>query len=218
MRLYHYDHCPFCIRVRLIAGWKNIPLESVILRNSDEKSHFDLIGAKIVPILEKDDGSRMKESLDITAYLNTADSNPLLQDRPEDYNNSPLESWLAEIAVPTRFLVHPRNVQIGLEEFTEPEDIAYYTKKKSERIGPFAEALAKTLEYRKDAETILRKLPPLMTGPYFGSKPSYADILLFPVLRNLSIVKGLQFPESIREYMNRVSAETQVDLYFDRAV
>ena len=36
MKLYVYDHCPFCVRGRMIFGLKNLPVELVVLANDDE--------------------------------------------------------------------------------------------------------------------------------------------------------------------------------------
>ena len=44
-----------------------------------------------------------------------------------------------------------------------------------------------------------------------------SDIKLWPVLRSLSIVKGLAFPAHVRGYMERLSREGGVALLFDQA-
>ena len=31
MKLYVYDHCPFCVRARMIFGLKNLPVELVVI-------------------------------------------------------------------------------------------------------------------------------------------------------------------------------------------
>ena len=36
MKLYIYDHCPFCLKARMIFGLKNLPVELVTLLNDDE--------------------------------------------------------------------------------------------------------------------------------------------------------------------------------------
>ena len=69
MKLYTYDHCPYCVRARMIFGFKNIEFEHVILGNADEKTPIDMVGAKMLPILEKEDGSFMAESMDIIDYI-----------------------------------------------------------------------------------------------------------------------------------------------------
>jgi hypothetical protein len=48
--LYVYDHCPFCVRVRLALGVKNIKHNLVFLANDDIPTPTKLIGKKISPI------------------------------------------------------------------------------------------------------------------------------------------------------------------------
>jgi glutaredoxin 2 len=50
-RIYLYDHCPFCVRATMVAAYKQVPFERVVLLNDDEKTCHDLIGKKMVPIL-----------------------------------------------------------------------------------------------------------------------------------------------------------------------
>ena len=69
MKLYVYDHCPFCVRARMILGLKNLPVELVVLANDDEATPIGLVGKKVVPILVKEDGTAMPESLDIVNYV-----------------------------------------------------------------------------------------------------------------------------------------------------
>ncbi len=69
MKLYIYDHCPFCVRARMVFGLRGVAVEEVILQNDDEETPIKMIGAKQVPILQKDDGSFMGESLDIVRYI-----------------------------------------------------------------------------------------------------------------------------------------------------
>ena len=56
MKLFIYDHCPFCVKARMIFGLKRQPIRLVTLLNDDETTPFNLIGTKMVPILIKDDG------------------------------------------------------------------------------------------------------------------------------------------------------------------
>lgn len=53
MKLYIYDHCPFCVKARMIFGLKNIPVELNVLQNDDEATPTRMIGQKMVPILQK---------------------------------------------------------------------------------------------------------------------------------------------------------------------
>ena len=69
MKLYHYDHCPFCVRARMIIGLRGLNVEQIPLANDDEATPIGLVGKKMVPILIKEDGTAMGESLDIVRYL-----------------------------------------------------------------------------------------------------------------------------------------------------
>ncbi len=48
--VYAYDHCPFCVRVRLALGIKNVKHNVVFLQNDDIPTPTKLIGKKIAPI------------------------------------------------------------------------------------------------------------------------------------------------------------------------
>ena len=69
MKLFVYEHCPYCIRPRVVLGYKNIGCDIEYLLDNDIDGHTEKIGAKQVPILQKEDKSYMTESLDIVDYL-----------------------------------------------------------------------------------------------------------------------------------------------------
>lgn len=48
--LYVYDHCPFCVRVRLAFGIKNIKHQLYFMANDDIPTPTSLVGKKIAPI------------------------------------------------------------------------------------------------------------------------------------------------------------------------
>lgn len=48
--LYVYDHCPFCVRVRVALGIKNIKHNLHFLANDDIPTPTALVGKKIAPI------------------------------------------------------------------------------------------------------------------------------------------------------------------------
>lgn len=53
MKLYIYDHCPFCLKARMIFGLKNLPVELIVMSNDDEATPTRMIGQKMAPILQK---------------------------------------------------------------------------------------------------------------------------------------------------------------------
>ena len=71
--LHLYDHCPFCVRVELVLGWKNIKFERKLYGYGDIEGPTRLTGKKMLPVLEYYDetGTKklMPESLDIIKLL-----------------------------------------------------------------------------------------------------------------------------------------------------
>ncbi|QMT31358.1 glutaredoxin 2 [Alysiella filiformis] len=215
MKLYIYDHCPFCSRARMIFGLRQMAVEEIVLLNDDETTPIALIGAKQVPILQKADGSHMGESLDIVNYINALSGNPPLAD-----TRAAVQTWLQRVGEYINRLIMPRDVELGLPEFATPESIQYFIDKKEKFIGSFAENRHKTPEYLAKINADLRDLDALIQSPDWanGATLSLDDIVLFPILRNLSMVKGIVFPEKTLHYVQNMAQKAKMDLYFDRAL
>ncbi|WP_291971236.1 glutathione S-transferase N-terminal domain-containing protein [Candidatus Symbiopectobacterium sp.] len=62
MKLFTYEHCLFCVRARMIFGLKKTPFELAIIMEGDVETPTLMVGRKVVPILQKEDGSFMPES------------------------------------------------------------------------------------------------------------------------------------------------------------
>lgn len=218
MKLYIYDHCPFCVRARMIFGLRNVPVEEIILLNDDEATPIGLIGAKQVPILQKPDGSHMGESLDIVRYIDELAG----QARLDETIHPAVQAWLDQASQPCNHLVMPRDVRLEppLPEFATAEAVAYFVQKKEQNIGSFEQNLAETHTYLERIHLALPELAALLgEQPYLnGSAPGMEDIIIFPVLRNLTLVKDIAFPAKLQAYIERLSAESKVPLYSDRAL
>ena len=218
MKLYLYDHCPFCVRARMIFGLRNVPVEEIILLNDDEATPIGLIGAKQVPILQKPDGSHMGESLDIVRYVDELAG----QARLDETIRSAVQAWFDQVNKFYNHLVMPREVRLEppLPEFATAEAIAYFVQKKEQNIGSFEKNLAETSTYLDRIHIALPELAALLgEQPYLnGNAPGMEDIIIFPVLRNLTLVKGIVFPAKLQAYIERLSAESKVPLYSERAL
>lgn len=212
MKLYIYDHCPFCVRARMIFGLRKVAVEEVVLANDDEATPIGMIGSKQVPILQKEDGSFMGESLDIVRYI---DQGRLKEEvRPE------VQAWLDKVGEYNNKLVQPRVIKIGLPEFATPEAVKYFTDKKEKSIGSFFANLNKTAQYLERINADLQELGNLMDGVSDGINGGIGmeDILVFPVLRNLTVVRGIEWPQKVMGYLMTMSEKSGVPLYFDRAL
>ncbi|HDR0674034.1 TPA: GrxB family glutaredoxin [Pasteurella multocida] len=215
MELYVYDHCPYCVRAMMIFGLKNIPVKKHVLLNDDEETPIRLVGKKVVPILVKEDGTAMPESLDIVKYIDTHYGEPILQTavRPE------IEALLAEITSYSNYLLMPRFVKLDLAEFATQSAIDYFTKKKTDYVGDFTQHFTNTPTYLARLTQDLEKLSALMVGETsLNQHLSFEDILVFPLLRNLTCVKGLRFPARLEKYIKRLSELSKVDLYTSQAI
>ena len=213
MKLYYYDHCPFCVRARMAAGLFGADVEEVVLANDDEATPIGMIGAKQVPILQKEDGSFMGESLDVVRYLDR-------EGRLKDETRPEIQAWLDKVGEYNLKLVHPRVVKIGLPEFETPEAVKYFTDKKEKSIGSFAANLEKTGQYVQRLNGDLAELETLMAegGAGLNGEIGMEDILVFPILRNLTVVRGVEWPQKVMDYLLRMSEASGVPLYFDHAL
>ena len=215
MKLYIYDHCPFCVRARMIFGIQQIPVEQIILTNDDEATPIRLIGAKQVPILQKPDGSYMGESLDIVRHINAQASQPISETiRPS------IQAWADKVGEYYNQLLFPRSIQLGLPEFATPSAVVYFIRKKEAQIGTgIAQMLEQTpallAQIHNDLQTLASQIH---ANALNGSEISMEDIIIFPMLRNLSMVRNIQFPPIVRDYIANMAERSRVNTYFDRAV
>ena len=217
MKLYVYDHCPFCTRARMAAALRGVATELVYLPNDDEDTPIRLIGAKQLPILQKEDGSHMGESLDIVRYFYRQDSSALDEAvRPE------IQAWMDAFGDWGYRLIMPRDVQLGLPEFATESSVAYFKAKKEAFLeASFEQLLQETPHYLAQAQEALHALNGLIApnaGYANGTHLSMEDILVFPLLRNLSMVKGMAYPDNVAHYVRTMSQATKIPLFFDRAV
>lgn len=217
MKLYVYDHCPFCTRARMAAALRGVATELVYLPNDDEDTPIRLIGAKQLPILQKEDGSHMGESLDIVRYFYRQDSSALDEAvRPE------IQAWVEAFADWGNRLIMPRDVQLDLPEFAAESSVAYFKGKKEAWLeASFEQLLQETPRYLAQAQEALHALNGLITpnADYAnGTHLSMEDILVFPLLRNLSMVKGVAYPDNVAHYVRAMSQAAKIPLFFDRAV
>ncbi len=218
MKLYIYDHCPYCVKARMIFGIKRIPLELVTLLNDDEETPISMIGKKMVPILEPADGKYMPESMDIVRYIDLSDDKPVLQPLT-DGQGEELAVWMADMHDIVYRLAMPRWVQAPLAEFATAGAREYFTRKKEAMIGSFAENMANSGELIRQTEDMLKKLDVMIADEQaVHGVLTEDDIHLFALLRSLSIVKGVDYPEKIDLYRRNMAAKSNIPLHDEIAL
>ena len=215
MKLYIYDHCPFCVKARMIFGLKNIPVELNVLLNDDEATPTRMIGQKMAPILQKDDSRYLPESMDIVHYVDKLDGKPLLTGK----QNPALDAWLRKVNNYVNRLLIPRFAKSAFDEFATPEARAYFIAKKEAAIGDFAEHMSHSSGLIKNISDDLRALDKLIVQPNaVNGELSDDDIHLFPLLRNLTIVAGINWPTRVADYRDNMAKQTQINVLSSMAI
>ena len=78
MKIYMFEHCSLCFRVRMAAALKSQHLQEVAVLDDDTETMTKLAGKRVIPILVKNDGEPMLESMDMVKYIE-AQGEPLFQ-------------------------------------------------------------------------------------------------------------------------------------------
>ncbi|MGE3611268.1 MAG: glutaredoxin 2 [Bacteriovoracaceae bacterium] len=209
--LYHYIHCPFCIRVRMALGYLQIPYESMPVSYEDEKTPLALTGVKMLPILVDENGIAINESLDIMAKIDR--SNVLkISESIQHPHFIELEKLLNTVGGPIHSLAMPQ--WIYTKEFS-PAAREYFQKKKEIKRGPFKDLVHNKIKFLNELDKywpeILNNLNPFYKSQEFG----LFDILIASHLWGLYIVPEFQFPPEIHLYLQRIKLICNFDYHED---
>jgi len=209
VKLYVYDHCPFCVKSRSIFGLKNTPFELVIMLNDDEATPTRMIGKKMAPILEHD-GKYIPESMDIVAYVDGLGDERMLTGP----HNAKVGQWISEATGALYPLAMPRWAASDMQEFATPEARATFTRNKEAIVGSFKDRLADSGDYIETLNAHLLSLEGLIqSADAVNGTLSEDDIHLFATLRALSIVRGITYPPAVDAYRVRMAERTGVPLH-----
>jgi glutaredoxin 2 len=209
MKLYVYDHCPFCVKACTIFGLKDTAFDLVILLNDDEATPKRMIGKKMAPILEHD-GRYIAESMDIVAHVDGLSGDRVLTGA----SNPALTDWNREVTGPLYSLAIPRWANADFEEFSTPAARAYFTRNKEAMLGNFKDHLAASADYIATLNRHLLALEPMIQSPdAVNGELSEDDVHLFATLRSMSIVRGIVYPPAVHAYRLRMAERTGIDLH-----
>ena len=211
MKLFYYDHCPFCVKARMIFGLKNINIEEQIVMEADIETPTKMIGKKMLPILAKENGSYMGESMDIVTFIDKNYGDKLLDKKPiSKIDKLNKELWDAMLGP-----VIPRFTKANFPELKTKQARDYYTKREELALGDLQGHLNKTTEYLEEIEPILDKLDHelLISHPL-----NISDIHLYATLRSITLIKGITIPKNVRNYISRMAYLSKVPALYDRAI
>jgi glutaredoxin 2 len=196
MRLYLFEHCSICFRVRMAAALKRLHLQEIVVLEDDSETMIKVVGKRVVPILIKDDGAAMLESMDMVAYIDSLDAPVLVGPERRE-----LTAWASATADKTAPLTWPRYPLLGLPEFGTIAAHDHYLVRKRKRLGDLVELRARTRELIDALMPDLEQLDRLIESPTaVNGKLSLDDIRVLPLLRSAAVVKGQRFPHKVRDY------------------
>jgi glutaredoxin 2 len=180
----------------MAAALKPLHLQETVVLEDDTETMVRLVGKRRVPILVKDDGQSMLESMDMIAYLD-GHGDPILIGPQRDE----ISAWADHVVEKIMPLTWPRYQLLGLPEFGTISARDHYIVRKRKTLGDFVELRAKTREQIDALMPELEAIDRLIESPTaVNGKLSLDDIRVLPLLRSAAVVKGLRFPQKVRDY------------------
>lgn len=180
----------------MAAALKRLHLQETVLLEDDSQAMIKLAGRRVVPILVRDDGQPMLESMDMVAHIEAIGEPNLIGPQ-----RSELAAWASATADKTAPLTWPRYPLLGLPEFGTIAAHDHFVVRKQKRLGDLVELRARTRELIDALMPNLEKLDGMIESPTaVNGKLSLDDIRVLPLLRSAAVVKGLRFPHKVRDY------------------
>ena len=194
MRLYLFEHCSLCFRVRMIAALKRLHLQETVVLNDDSDTMISLAGKRVVPILVKNDGQPMLESMDMVDYVDGLGGRVLTGPQRNE-----VATWADRVFAAMPPLTQSRYPLLGLPEFGTVAALDHYHLRKRKTLGDFVELRANTRQHINLLMPDFEELDRLIEEPLaVNGKLSLDDIRVLPLLRSAAVVKGLRFPRGSR--------------------
>lgn len=238
--LYVYDHCPFCVRARMIFGLKGIRYNLVWMSNDDVETPIAMVGKKIAPILEMPGQAPMGESLDIVKRIDEdLEWGPAILQPATGRED--LKAWNMKTSDIMRLLVRPRYPKGFFPEFSfqrareafvrnhpmaNPETGVIPEKTEWLQLGPsvwnewYASHMANTSALLSELNAAFQELEDLINSEESISAGGigYDDVTFWDRLRGATLIRGLEMGPCTKAYMESMSRATDIPLLTDIAI
>ncbi|TKB50039.1 glutaredoxin 2 [Ferrimonas aestuarii] len=207
MKLYLYEHCPFCARVRYVAAMLNVSLQLVPIAYDDEQTTTEIIGIKQVPLLIKDNGEALAESEMIIDYLLRVAN---CQQSPQP--SQQILDWQQKAFLPLQKLGYPRWAQMGLPEFqTQASQLAWRLKKETEQLN-FERLVRDTAQIADEVQALIAEAKALLHISGFQKLSLVNEGVLFSILRGFASAPEVQWDKEVKQWLDAISTETHIAL------
>jgi glutaredoxin 2 len=171
-------------------------LQEVVVLDDDTETMVALVGKRQIPILVKEDGQPMLESMEMVRYLDRLGASVLTgMEKPE------IATLETRITPKAAKLTQPRYLLLGLPEFGSIAALDHYQMRKRKALGDLVELRANTRRYIDELMPDLEAIDRLVESPQaVNGTLSLDDVRVLPVVRSLAVVKGLRLPQRLRDY------------------
>ncbi|REG79554.1 glutaredoxin 2 [Marinomonas pollencensis] len=207
MKLYIYQHCPFCARVRYVAATLGIRLEEIIVDYSDNTSINQIIGKKIVPLLIKENGEPMTESNDIIQYLMS------LQATTYTAPLAGTADWQSRAFPLLQAIGYPRWAELDLGEFQSPASKALWKDKKQTPELNFERLIEHTDEIVSQVNLLVIDAEKALQLSAGESALVLTDqAIYFSILRGFYSEASVTWPPHLDAWLHQQSARLSIPL------
>ena len=192
-------------------GLTHTPYIQNIIMEGDAQTPIKMAGKKSLPILQKLDGTYMNESGDIVKHIYAQSG----LEYPKPTQHKKLAAWSEKAWRPVLNLTIPRDATADFAEISTPHAREAHTQRHVRVFGDFNLLLKNTAEYLRELQPLLEELDQLLLERESSlPKGSIEDVdyELYPLLRNLSIVKEVTFPKNVLQYMKNLENRSGVKL------
>jgi glutaredoxin 2 len=177
----------------------------------DTETPVSMVGRKVVPILQKEDGSYMPESMDIVNYIDQLNGKPQLTGQCDKF----VETWCRDNTRTVFSLAIPRFTKADFKELTTGEARQAYIQREIKAFGDLDALIADSHQLTESLLSELTKIE-----PYLNDKTNVGltDFYLFPLLNSLTVVKNFPFSRALGRYLEFVSTSCNVQLFTSKAL
>jgi glutaredoxin 2 len=163
-----------------------------------------LSAGRVIPILVKDDGQPMLESMDMVDLIEATGSPILVGDEREE-----VAACAQQILNVSPYLTMPRYPLLNLPEFATVAARDHYIVRKLKVYDDFVQLRARTREFIDQLMPHLEQLDQLVESPHaINGTLSRDDIRVLPLLRSAAVVEGLRLPVRVRAYFETLMDRT----------
>jgi glutaredoxin 2 len=161
----------------MAAALRHLHLQETVVLEDDSETMIKVVGKRVVPILIRDDGTPMLESMDMVTHIDLL-GDPVLTG-PQ---RTEISAWADSIVPKSVPLTMPRYPLLGLPEFGTIAAHDHFIVRKRKKLSGFTELRAKTRELIDALMPDLEWLDRLIEAPdAVNGKLSLDDIRVLPL-------------------------------------